>query len=142
MQVPFKKFLHGCRLDFPDLLLPLRLLILDALLPLGVGCSEGGAAFGVGFARYSRAGNCIDLLSNTDPLLSTDSKFLVLSHCHLIPCDSLPLPLFQFSRAWRRNFVIEVSDLYSSSPLSSIFDNRASTSSVVKFPCRKIFIQF
>ena len=36
MQVPFKKFVHGCRLVFPDGLLPLRLLILDALLPLGV----------------------------------------------------------------------------------------------------------
>ena len=51
MQVPFKKFLHGCRLVFPDELLPLRLLFLDALLPLGVGGSEGGAVFGVGFAR-------------------------------------------------------------------------------------------
>ena len=51
MQVPFKKFLHGSRLVFSDGLLPLRLLFLDALLPLGVGGSEGGAVFGVGFAR-------------------------------------------------------------------------------------------
>ena len=51
MQAPFKKFLHGCRLDFPDGLLFLWLLFLDALLLLGAGGSEGGAAFGVGFAR-------------------------------------------------------------------------------------------
>ena len=51
MQVPFKKCLHGCRLNFPDWLLPLMWLFLDALLPLGVGGSEVGAAFGVGFAR-------------------------------------------------------------------------------------------
>ena len=51
MQVPFKKFLHGCRLDFPDWLLPLRLLTLDALPPLSFGDSEDGTAFGVGFAR-------------------------------------------------------------------------------------------
>ena len=49
MQVPFKKFLHGCRLVFPDWLLLLKLLFLDALLPLGVGGSEDGAVFGVGF---------------------------------------------------------------------------------------------
>ena len=51
MPVPFKKFLHGCRLVFPDGLLPLKLFFLDALLPLGVGGSEGGAVFGVGFVR-------------------------------------------------------------------------------------------
>ena len=50
MQVHFKEFLHGCRLDFPDCLMPLRLLFLDALLPLGVGGSEDGAAFGVDLA--------------------------------------------------------------------------------------------
>ena len=42
MQVLFKKFLHGCRLD-KDWLLLLRLLVLDALIPLGVGGSEDGA---------------------------------------------------------------------------------------------------
>ena len=51
MQVPFKKFLHSCRLVFIDGLLPLRLLFLDALLALRVGGSEGGTACGVGFAR-------------------------------------------------------------------------------------------
>ena len=53
VQVPSKKLLHGCRLDYPDCLLPLRLLFLDAFLPLGVGGSEGGAAFGVGFGARS-----------------------------------------------------------------------------------------
>ena len=43
--------MHGCLLDFPDWLLPLRLLFLDSLPAPGVGGSEGGAAFGVGFAR-------------------------------------------------------------------------------------------
>ena len=51
VQIPFKKSLRGCRLDFPDGLLPLGLLFLDELLPLGVGGSKGGAVFGVGFAR-------------------------------------------------------------------------------------------
>ena len=48
-------FLHGGRLNFSDWLLPLRLLLLDALLPrVFEECgSEGGSAFGVGFARSS-----------------------------------------------------------------------------------------
>ena len=49
VQIPFKKSLHGCRLDFPDGLLPLRLLFLNALPPLCVGGSEDGTVFGVGF---------------------------------------------------------------------------------------------
>ena len=58
-------FLHGCRLVFPDGLMPPRLLILDALLPLGVGVGEGGAVFGVAFARsWLSRRNCIGLLSN------------------------------------------------------------------------------
>ena len=48
--IPFKKSLRGCRLVFPGGLLPLRLLFLDELLPLGGG-SEGGAVFGADFAR-------------------------------------------------------------------------------------------
>ena len=50
MQVPFNKSLHGCRLVSPDGLLPLKFLVLDALLPLGVGGLEDGAVFTVGFA--------------------------------------------------------------------------------------------
>ena len=71
--------------------------------------------------RYSHAGSC------TAFLLSTDCKLLVLFQCHLIPCDS----------CLRQNVVIEFSDLYTSSPLSSIFDNGASIS-----PCCTIPIQF
>ena len=89
MQVPFKKFLHGCRLDFPDWLLTLRLLFLTALLPLGVGGSDGGAVLVSALQDHdSRAGNCIGLPANTDILLSTDSKFLFLFQCHSISCDS------------------------------------------------------
>ena len=46
--------------------------------------SEGGAAFGVGFAH---AGNYIGLPSNTAPFLSTGNKYLFLFQHHLIPCD-------------------------------------------------------
>ena len=51
MQLPLKKSLHGCRLVFPDGLMHLRFLLLDALQPLVVGGSEDGAVFGVDFAR-------------------------------------------------------------------------------------------
>ena len=63
-------------------------------------------------AHNRRAGNCIGLFSNTVLLHSTDSKLLVLYQYQLIPGDSLPLPMSQFSRFWRRIFVIEVSDLF------------------------------
>ena len=52
VQEPFKKFLHGRRLDFPDGLLPLRHLLLDALLPLLCLWLRGRKRFLVwGFAR-------------------------------------------------------------------------------------------
>ena len=51
MQLLSKKFLHGCGLDFPDWLLPLTFLFLDARLPVGVGGSENGVSLGVGFSR-------------------------------------------------------------------------------------------
>ena len=38
--------------------------------------------------RYSHAGNCIGLPSNTDLFLSTGNKYLFLFQHHLIPCDS------------------------------------------------------
>ena len=91
--------------------------------------------------RYSHAGNCIGLPSNTGLFLSTGNRYLFLLQRHSIPFDSWPLLLFQFSRVWRQSFAIEVSDLYSSSPLSSIFDNWASISSD-ESPCRTIPIQF
>ena len=53
MQVPFKKYVHGCRRIIPGLLLPLILLFLDTLLPRVIDGSEGVAAFGVGFCARS-----------------------------------------------------------------------------------------
>ena len=130
MQVTFKKSLHGSRLDFPGGLRPLRLLFLEALLPLGVLVAQKMERFLV-LILHAHAGNCIGLLSNTALLLSIDSKILVPFQYHITPCDSQPLHLFQFSHFWRRNFVIEVSTI----------DNQASISSD-EFPGRKILIRF
>ena len=88
-----------------------------------------------GHDRHSHAGNCIGLLSNTGLFLSTGGRYLVLLQRHSSPV------LFMFFRVWRQNFLIEVSDLYSSSPLSSIFDNWASISSD-ECPCRTIPMLF
>ena len=38
--------------------------------------------------RYSGAGNCSGLLSNTALFLSTSNKYLLLFEHHFIPCDS------------------------------------------------------
>ena len=67
-------------------------------------------------------------------------RYLILLQRNVSPFDSWPLFLFQFSRAWRQSFVIEVSDLDSSSPLSSIFVNWASITSD-ESPCRTMPIQ-
>ena len=105
VQVPFKKCVHGCRLNFSDWLLPLMFVFLDTLLPRFFDGSEGVAAFGVGFARsllscrklhWSPFEHCL--------LSSTGNKYLFLFQRHLIPCDSQPLPLSQFSHFGRRNF--------------------------------------
>ena len=144
MQVPFEKCLHGCRLNFPDWLLPLTFLFST---PFYLVCLELVAQ---SFARLwvsvlhdhnSHAGNCIGLPSNTALFLFTGKKYLFLFQRHIIPCDSWPLLLFRFSHIWRQNFAIKVSDLYFSSPLSSTSDNWASISSD-KFPCRTILIRF
>ena len=68
--------------------------------------------------HHSHAGNCTGLPSNTGLFLSTGNIHLFLLQRRLIPFDSLPRLQIQFSHAWRQNFAIEVSDLYSSSPLS------------------------
>ena len=91
--------------------------------------------------RCSHAGNCIGLLSNTGLFLFTVFKYLFLLQRRSFPFDSWPLLLFQFSRVWRHKFAIEVSDLFSSWPLSSIFDNWASISSD-ESPRRTTPIQF
>ena len=66
--------------------------------------------------RESHAGKLIGLLSNTGRLLSSGNRHLIVFPRKTIPFDSLSLLLIQFSHAWRQSFVIEVSDLYSSSP--------------------------
>ena len=108
----------------PWLLLPLILLVLDALRPREGDGSESVAAVCSGFCARSLllCGNCIGLLSHTGHFLSTGNKYPFLLQRRLIPFDSWPLLLIKFSHAWRQSSVIEVSDLYSSSPLSSIFD--------------------
>ena len=63
-----------------------------------------------------RGGNCNGLLANTGFFLSTGNRYLFLLQRRSIPFDSFSLLPIQVSRAWRQSFVIEVSDLYSSSP--------------------------
>ena len=74
-------------------------------------------------------------------LISSDDKYLFLLQHHSIPFDSWPRLLFQFSCVWLQSFVNGVSDLYSSSPLSSIFHNWASKTSD-ESPCRTIPLRF
>ena len=57
-----------------------------------------------------RGGNCNGLLANTGLFLSTGNRYLFLLQRQLIPCDSWPLLLIQFSYAWRQSFVNEVFD--------------------------------
>ena len=84
MQVPCKKCLHGCRLHFPDWLLPLRFLFSTHfyLLVLVAQRLERLMA-SVLHDRYSHARNFMGLLSNTAILLSTGNKYLFLFQCHL-----------------------------------------------------------
>ena len=70
--------------------------------------------------RYSHAGNCISLPSNTGLFLSTGNKNLSLLQRHLSPFDPWPLLLFRFSLVRRHSFVVEVSDLYFFSPSFSV----------------------
>ena len=73
--------------------------------------------------HHSHAGICTGFPSNIGLFLSTGNKYLLLLQRHSFPFDSWPLLLFQFSRAWHKSFVIEVSDLYFSSPWCFIIDN-------------------
>ena len=54
------------------------------------------------------------LVTGTFSSFNVTHSLSILDHCSCF---------IQFSRAWRQNFAIEVSDLYSSSPLSSTFDS-------------------
>ena len=78
--------------------------------------------------RYSHAGNCNGLLANTGLLLSTDNRYLFLLQGLTSPFDSLPRLRINSLVPGVKSFVIKVSDLYFSSPLSSIFDYWASIS--------------
>ena len=49
----------------------------------------------------SRAWDCIGFFANTSLFLSTGNRYLFLPQRRLIPFDSVPLLLFQVSRAWR-----------------------------------------
>ena len=112
----FKKFLHGW-------LLPLVLLFLDTLLPrVFEYCGERMVRLSVSVShdRYSHAGNCSSLPSNTGLFLSTGNKNLFLFQRHLSPFDPWPLLLFRFSLVWRQSFAVEVSDLYFLSPSFSV----------------------
>ena len=72
------------------LLLPWILLFFDTLRPRVIDGSESVAAVcsGVGHDRYSHAGNCSGLLSNTGFFLSTGNKYLFLIQRHSFPSDS------------------------------------------------------
>ena len=88
-QVPFKKSLHGCRWDFPDGLLPLRVLFSTHFYLLVLVAQRMERFWKLtSHAHNRRAGICIGLFSNTALLLSIDIKLLVTFQYHLIPCDS------------------------------------------------------
>ena len=97
VQVPFKKYLHGGRLNFSDWLLHLAFLVLDTRLPRAfeVGGSEGGASLGVGFAR---------LLLSCQKL-----HWSPFEHCpfsfHCIQLHLVRPPLFNVGDAIRSDFV-------------------------------------
>ena len=108
----------------PWLLLPRILLFLDTLRPREKNGSEGVAAVCSGFCARSllscqktalvsfrTLANFFPLVTDTLSSFNADSSLPTLEHCS---CFNSPMP---------QSFVIEVSDLYSSSPLSSIFDN-------------------
>ena len=121
--------------------LPRILLFLDTLRPRDTVGSDRLCVLVFAYDLVSRGGNCNGLLATTGLFLSTGNRYLFLLQRRLVPFDSWPLLLFRFSRVWRQSFVIEVSDLYSYSPLSSISDYWASISSD-RFPCRTILIRF
>ena len=85
-----RSILHGGRLNFSDCLLPLAFFLDTLLLRVFEDCgSEGGAAFGVGFARsllscqklhWSPFKHC--------PFSFHWNKHLFLFQHHLIPCNS------------------------------------------------------
>ena len=71
----------------------------------------------------------------------TSNRNLFLLQRRSTPCVSLPLLVIQFSHALRRSFKIGISDLHSSSPWFSTFDNWDQISSD-ESPCRTSPIRF
>ena len=143
MQVPFKKSLHGCRANFPDGLRPLRFLFLDALLPLGVGGSEGGAVFGFRFCTLFFIVPETTLVSSRTLsfLLSIDGILLVRFQHHVDPAIRNPFLLFQFTHVGLQSFAVCVSDICFFSPSFSTSDNLVSIS-FDEFQGRTIPIRF
>ena len=96
----------------------LRYFFFDTLQPRDTVGSEGVAPACSNFSHDLglRGGNCNGLLANTGLFLSTGNRYLFFLRRQLIPFDSWAQLLIQFSHAWRRSFVIDVSDRYSSSP--------------------------
>ena len=120
VQVPLKQYLHGCRRMAPWLLLPRIHRFLNTLRPRDSVSSESVAASGPGFCARALL-SCPKLLWSPFAywlFLSTGDRYLFLLQRHSFPFDSWPLLLIQFSRVWRQCFEVEVSDLFSSSPLS------------------------
>ena len=72
--------------------------------------------------------------------LTTGNRYFFLLQRWTITLDSLSLLLTQFSHAWRESFVIEVSDLYFSSPSFSTFDSWEPITSD-ESPCRTTLIR-
>ena len=125
----------------PWLLLPRILLFLGTLRRDTVG-SESVAAVCSGFCARSWvfvAETAKGLLANTGLFLSTGDRYLFL--LQRTPDNPFRLFITAFSHACRQSFVIEVSDLYSSSPLFSTFDSWEPTSSD-ESPCRTIPTRF
>ena len=104
VQVPFKKCLHGCRLNFSDWLLPLAVLIsadFNFVFLKFVAQKVVRLSVSVSHDRYSHAGNYIDLPWNTAFFLSTGTKYLFLIQ-FLSTLDNCTF--FRFSRVWLQKF--------------------------------------
>ena len=121
VQVPFKKYLHGCRAMDPWLLLPRMLLFPDTHFYLVTGLAR----------KVWR--QCV--------LVFAHDLGLRGGNCNLIRCNSFSLLQIQFTHVWHQSFANEVSDLYSSSPWFSNFDGWDSISSD-EYPGRTIPIRF
>ena len=89
VQIPFKKFLHGCRSNFPDGLRSLRFFFsrrISTSWPRGwsvVWCRL------CTFMTFVPETVLVSSRTNTAPFLSTDSKLLLIFQYHVIPVSIL-----------------------------------------------------